>query len=470
MAGRTLRMPGRTPHRPGFVFILVFVLPLLAWGSWNWWDKPLTPTAQALLEAKPEAVPQAENLFLAMVGFAIGGEEPAYERGAAALDAYAKAITHGGPPPKTYASALGRPFAAFDETGVSLCSAGNKEGAYRCMRKSRAQRAAFAPLVQRLAPLLVRYHELETYPRFADTRAPTPDDPVDNLVLRVGVVNLSVLALAAEEGSVQQATVALARSAAVWRRMLAARDIGLLDKLIASRAYAAHLLFASELIRDQPMMDGPALEAIESIVRPFAPTELSMAGPLASEFRMQAALWSRITNPDDPMVQRDFPSSSAWWYRLLVKKNESTLRSLDDIEHVLAIEKRGCVDVKVAVDAVDARPPASGSGVRWWEWFYNPIGRVMHASMDSTDQYIQHLGRQCNLAALQGMVGLQLELRRTGATPDSTAAQVKSLGTRFLDPSSGGPYAYDPAAQTLGFTFIGKTKEFSTPLPLQTPP
>lgn len=470
MAGRILRVPGQTPRKPGVVFLCVFVLPLLAWGSFNWWDEPLTPTAQELLDAKPEAVPQAENLFLAMVGFPISGDEPAHERGAAALDAYAGIVAKGGqPPPKTYAEALDRPFAAFDEEGLALCSAGNKEGAYHCLRNSRAQREGFQPLVLRLSPLLARYHELELYPRYADIRAMTPDDPMDNLAYRVGLVNLSVLALAAEEGAVEPAVVALGRSAAMWRRLLAARNVSLVDKLVASRAYSAHLLFASELIRDLPTLDGPSLESIESIVRPLQDAEISLAGPFVSEFRMQAALWGRISDPDDPMVRRDFPSSQSWWYRLLVKKNETTLRSLADLEAILAIEKKGCVDVKAAVEKVEAAPPPSGSGLRWYEWGYNPIGRLMHASMDNSRQYTQYLGRQCNLVALQGMVGLQLELRRNGATPDSTPAQLKSLADRFKDPNTGRPYMYDEKAQTLGFGFIGKTREFSTPLPLRTP-
>lgn len=469
MAGPFLRMPGAPRRRPGFVFLGVFVLPLLAWGTYNWWDKPLSPTAQTLLESKSEPVPQVENLFLAMLGFPIAGDEPAHERGAAALDAYAKAVAKGGPPPRTYAEALERPFADFEEEGVSLCSAGNKEGAYHCLRKSRAQRNLFQPLVVRLSPLLLRYHQLEAYPRFADPRVPTADDPLENLAFRVGLVNLSVLALAVEEGAAEPATVALGRSAAIWRRVLAARNVNLIDKLLASRAYAAHLLFASELIRDLATLDGPSLESVESILRPLADTERSLAGPLASEFRMHAALWNRITDPNDPMVRQDFPDASAWWYRLLVKKNDTTLRSLADLEGVLAIEKKGCLEVKAAVEAADARPPSSGSGLSWYEWGYNPIGRIIHASMNSTDLYVQYLGRQCNLAALQGMVGLQLELRRRGTTPESTAAQVKSLGERFKDPNSGQPYIHDAGAQTLGFRFIGRNKEFSTPLPLRAP-
>lgn len=468
MPAPIIRMPSKTRRKPGVVFFSVFVLPLLAWGAYNWWDEPLTPTAQTLLAAQPEAVPETENLFLAMLGFPIAGEEPAHQRGAAALQAYASAAAKGAPP-KSYAEALGRPFAAFDEEAVVLCSAGNKEGAYHCLRNSRAQREAFQPLVVRLTPLLLRYHELETYPRYADPRTPKPDDPMDNLAFRVGLVNLSVLALASEEGAVDAAMVSLGRSAGVWRRVLAARNVSLLDKLVASRAYAAHLLFASELIRDLPKLEGPGLESIESIVRPLEEPELSLVAPLTSEFRMQAALWARIANPDDPMVKRDFPSASAWWYRLVVKKNETILRSLRDFERVMAVEKKGCVDVKAAVAEADARPKPSGSGLSWYEWLYNPIGRIMHAGMDSPHQYVQYLGRQCNLAALQGMVGLQLELRRRGVAPEATADEVKSLAARFKDPNSGGAYVYDAKAQTLGFSFIGKAQGFSTPMPLRTP-
>lgn len=461
MVARPLRTGSR--RRPRLMFFAVFVLPLAGWAMYNSWDVPLRPEAAALMEHRPEQVPDADNLFLALLAFPISGEEPAHERGAAALAAAAKLPPPPDAVPPTYAQVMGRMNARIDERGVQLCSAGNKEGAYECLRLSRAQRDAIGQLLQDVAILFRRYHELERYPRYADPRAVSDDYAPDVSALRIAQLNLSVIALAMDEGSVQAGVEALGRSAALWRRVLAARDAGLIDKMVASRAYAAHLLFVSELVRERPaLLQGPPAAVLEAIVQPLSDVERSLGGALASEFRAQARLWSQIADPDSAVVRKDFPDQSPWYYRLLVKRNDSIHRSYADFERLANLERQGCVAVRDAARAVQARPEADGSGLRLYEWFYNPIGRVLQDGAGG-DVFIEFLGRQCNLLALQGMVGLQLESARSGSAP-------AALAGRFLDPNSGGPYVHDAAARTLGFTFIGRRPEFLTPLPLPLAP
>lgn len=459
MAGPPILRMRRSGWRPGVVFFGVFVFPMLGWAFYNSWDVPLSAPAQAALEAKPDAVPEPENLFLAMIAFPISGEEPAHERGTAALAAMAKAAPIQGEPSRTYADVMGRQQAYFDTSALKLCSPGNREGAYACLRDSRAQRAAFGPLVQQLTPLLRRYRELEGYPRYADPRPFAVDVQPDDSAFRVALVNLSIIALAMQEGSVDAGTVALAQSAALWRRVLAARDVTLIDKMIASRAYAAHLLFASELIREQPPFQGPALDALQALMRPLSDAERSLAGALVGEFRIQAAMWSQVTDPSSPIVRADFPDTSTWWYRLMTKKNDSINRSWNDIESLLKLEQAGCVAVRDRAAASALRAEDPGTGLAWYEWFYNPIGRVLHGTVSARESLVEYLGRQCNLAALQGMVGLQLEIKQSGQSADALAGQ-------FTDPNSGKPYRFNAQAQTLAFEFIGTRKEFVTPLPL----
>lgn len=458
MAGPILRVRRAGGTRPGVVFFCVFVLPFAAWAIYNYWDQPLDAQAQAVLEAKSEPVPDAENLFLALLAFPIGGDERAHERGAAALAAYAQAESTPGEAP-SYAGALGRLSARVETGEVKLCSAGNQEGAYGCLASSRAQRAAFGPLVATLSPLLLRYRELELYPRYSDPRPYPPEAGTDPAALRTALVNLSVIALAMDEGSIDAGLQTLAQSAAIWRRVLAARDAHLVDKMVASRLYAAHLLFVSELVREGRGLEGAGQSALESILRPLADAERSLVGALASEFRLQAAMWEQVSDPRSAVVRKDVPESSAWWYRLLTKKNDSINRSWREFERLMEIERRGCVAVREQVEDLADRPSDKGLGLRWYEWFYNPIGRILHGSGDSSAFLLEMLGRQCNLLALQGMVAQQLEMQRSGVGAESLAA-------RFTDPNSGQPYAYDARAQTLGFTFIGDRQEFTTPLPL----
>ncbi|MGQ0701219.1 MAG: hypothetical protein ACT4PZ_23615 [Panacagrimonas sp.] len=456
----------KTRHRPGFVFIGVVIFPVLAWLGYNYFDQPLDPGAKALLEVPAESVPDGENLFLAMLALPIAGDEPAHERGGSALAAY-EAARKRGPTPRTYAEALDRPMAAFDEGGVRLCSAGNKEGAYGCLRSSVEQRAGIEALLVRYWPLVERYQALGAYPRYSDPMTPTADAPTANAIaFLISRLELSALALAATDGASDAAAGGLARSAEVWRVVLATRDVSLIDKLMASRAVEAHTLLASEFIRSLPL-EASGLAAIENLLRPLSETERSLTGPLGKEFRFQSATWTALLDPSSEAARSDFPETPAWWFRMLAKPKASINLSYVDIQRVLAVEQTGCSAIRTAVEDANLRPAPTASDLPWQAYLYNPMGRILQTTGGSADVYLGYLGRQCNLLALQGMVGLQLELRRAGLGLESTEAAVGS--SHFKDPNTGKPFVYDTAAKALSFEFIGKHQEFLSPLPLRGP-
>ena len=448
---------------PGTVSLVAIFFPVAAWLLYNWWDQPLDPQAQALLEQAPEAVPEAENLFLALLAFPIEGDEPAHERGAAALEAYAR-LRAAGTPPKTYADALDRLTARFDEEGIAPCNGGNREGAYECIERSRAQRPALEGLFVQVTPLVLRYRELHAYPRYADPRALMPDSPMsDGSALRIAMLHLSGLAFAIDDGALDGALDALLRSAAIWRHVLNARDVSLVDKMIASRVLAAHTLFASELLRSDLPLQVPHYAVLEALLTPLSDTERSLGGSLAQEFRVQSRLWAELARPESPIVRREFADVPAWGYRLLFKQNDNINRSYRDLQELLAMEAKGCTDI--AEQVRQAPDSDEDPGLPWYDYIYNPLGRTLQAI--STANYLEYFGRQCNLLALQRMVGLQLELRRRDATPESFAEQMQSLGARYRDPNTGKPFGYDAAAGTLSFEVIGNGKEFLSPLALR---
>lgn len=461
----------RARWAPGVLFAGVFILPVLGWLSYNWWDQPLESGVETVLEAVAEPVPDSENLFLALLAFPISGEDTAHERGASALAAYSAAVegNPGRAAPKTYAAALDRYSARFDEKGLSLCSAGHQEGAYACLRNSLAQRTELEAFMQPLRPLLLRYRELEAYPRYSDPRPAALDEPApDSAAYRIALLNLSGLAWMVQAGAVDEAVASLERSAAIWRRVLAAREVTLIDKMLASRAFAAHLLFASELIRSLPILEVPSLAAIERLTSPLSDAERSLAGALERELRVQARMWEQVADGSNPRLRADVPGASAWWYRFMIKKNDSLNRAYRDLDRVLAAERAGCTEVRSQLEAAMVRGE-SDTELPWYAYFYNPVGRVMQAMGADATRDLEYLGRQCNLLALQRMVGLQLELKRLGAGPEVTAAQVQALASSFSDPNSGRPFVYDADKQTLGFEFIGAKKEFVTPMPLEAP-
>lgn len=444
------------------VVIAAVVLPIAAWVAYNFWDRPLKPEARALLEAQPQPIPDADNLFLGLLAFSLQGNEPAHERGRAALRAY-EALP-AGERPGTYAEALGRNIALFDAGPARLCSPGNQAGAYACLQMSREDRPALQGLVQHVAPLMQRYRELQTYPDYADPRVPTMDEPAPDVApLRISLLNLAVLTWTIDAGQDGPAMAELVRSAELWRRVLSGSDVGLIEKTMAVRALTAHLMFASEWLRERPAGTDLPLDAL---LEPYSEDELSLASAFTKEFRLQAALWEQLSDPGNPVVQADFPDASAWWYPLLMKRNDTIHRGYRDLQTLLEIERAGCTEVGAQLAEIKAR--GVDRGPAWYEYFYNPIGRVLHG-MSGVGTQLVHLGRQCNLLALQRMLGLQRELHRRGTAAQSMGGQVQALAARYTDPNSGDAFVYDAEAHTLGFEFLGPTQELMTPMPLSSP-
>ncbi|MGQ0528852.1 MAG: hypothetical protein ACT4PG_03355 [Panacagrimonas sp.] len=449
----------RTGRRmpPGIVSLVAIIFPVAAWLLYNWWDQPLDPAARALLEQAPEALPAADNLFLALLAFPIEGDEPAHERGMAALAAYER-LRAAGTPPQSYADALDRLSARFDEEGIAPCNGGNREGAYECMARSRAQRPALEALFVQVTPLVLRYRELDRYSRYADPRVLMPDTPMaDASTLRIALLHLSGLTFAIDDGSLDSALKGLLQSASTWRQVLRARDAALVDKMLASRALAAHTLFASELLRSDQPLQAPHYAVLESLLLPLSDAERSLSGSLAQEFRVQSRLWAELARPESAIVRKDFPGIPAWGYRLLFKQNDNINRSYRDLQALLAIEQQGCATITTQARQLPTQDDSPD--MPWYDYIYNPLGRTLQAI--STPSYLDYFGRQCNLLALQRMVGLQLELRRQGTG-------VEGIGSgRYLDPNTGKPFVYDAKAGTLSFEVIGKNKEFQSPLPLR---
>lgn len=444
------------------VVIAAVVLPIAAWIAYNFWDRPLPPQAQAVLGAEPRQIPDADNLFLALLGFSLEGDEPAHERGRAALTAYDDLPAD--QRPGTYAEALGRNIAIFESGPARFCSLGNQAGAYACLQISREDREVLQAMTMHVAPLIQRYGELQTYPDYVDPRLPTQDQPAPDVgPLRIALLNLSVLTWMIDAGQGDRAMAELDRSASLWRRVLSATDVGLIEKTMAVRALAAHLMFASEWLRERPV--GTDLP-LDTLLAPLSAQELSLAEAMTQEFRLQAALWEQLSDPQNPVIRADFPDASAWWYPLLMKRNDTIHRSYEDLQSVLEVERAGCTEVRAQLARIKAQ--GASRGPAWYEYFYNPIGRVLHG-MTGIGTQLVHLGRQCNLLALQQMVSLQRELHRRGVGRDSMAEQVRALAEQYTDPNSGGAFVYDAEAHTLGFEFLGPNQEFLTPMPLSSP-
>ena len=106
------------------------------------------------------------------------------------------------------------------------------------------------------------------------------------------------------------------------------------------------------------------------------------------------------------------------------------------------------------------------TGPSWYEYFYNPVGRVLQGMGGGIGLQLTHLGRACNLLALQRMVGLQRELHRRGVTRNNAADQVRALAEQYPDPNSGKAYLYDAEDHVLEFRCIGPQAEPMTRMPL----
>jgi hypothetical protein len=415
----------------------------------NLHDEELTPEAQALAEFHRPTIPDAQNAYLALVGFdAPSGGDPiatgaqmVKEFDAAAADDPTGAVRiekmSKGAAPWPWIHEGGLIFVG-DTSG--LCDPISKP----CLRPPFDDAGKLRALADGNKELIARYLAIQKMTAYANPSAPDPlnamlsgswGGPRSLLLTQASLDGLS--------GKEDRALAFLAADMRFWRGVLGAG--GMIDEMRAARVLASDFALLSELIA----MDSFDVRGRETTLRqmlaPLSPAETNSAPMFKREFEM-VAKWLTTTQ-EGPLQSEDVGWLSGPLNMLLFKKKASLNESARLYAELQGLASRPPADFaelskKVRVQAYAMSEP----GVKW---LYNPVGKTLVGS--GIGFYPDFVARVFDLAAYSQLVRAQLEVRLANLAPDKVATFLASAGSEMRNPYTGQPFNWDAANRSLSF-------------------
>jgi hypothetical protein len=420
----------------------------------NWKDEELSDGATALAKFHPPVLPNAQNAYLALVGFdAPAGSNPVTE-GARIVAAHNAAVeARKSLPPAQRAEALESAAAKAGVSGANLQFrwSGKPFGdplGLASLPQAMERGGEIADLQKLNAELFRRYLALQQMPAFADVS--TPD--IASVSLGNGVFNgprmvlLSKAALDAQTHHEPAALAYFAADIAFWRRVLVGRG-SLVDKMIAVRMLGADLREVADLLA-LPAFDAHAYAApLRQILSPLTPVELD-ASPM---FNREFGLNLNSLSATFAQARADSSVGLLEWFehgplsgRFLLKEN-ATLNIV--ARDTLLLSTGSPAAYPKIRDALNDQAKAAFEP--WKGSLYNPLGKVLVAV--SAPSYLEYLARLCDLAAYQALVRAQLELRLANVAASDVSFYLVTAPAATKNPYTGYIFNWNPATRSLSF-------------------
>ena len=369
----------------------------------NGFDEDLHPEVAAYLEARPNAVAQANNGYLQAVGLATE-------------------IEAAGLPPQLQAAG---DFCAMDTGGD-------------CLQRVRGEKATALELLRGHEELLERYRALLESPEYLEPQRGRYDAPLPNyLPLTAGQKLFHVeAALRLQEGRALHVAYDLERSLKLSRRMLAG-STSLFGKMIAAAHARRAALFASQALPALARADRKALGRLAEALAPLSPAERSLVEANRSELAMFRSLM-RMCEPEG--IDGVLDALGCYFYQ----PNATLNRSYFTLHKVLI--------------AGDAAPTQGFEHLRgalktsfpWGSILYNPVGKVLLAARSGTG-WSAYVARVQDVDALFRVVALQALIGERGLKAARVPEFLAENAKRFADPYSGEAMGWDAQRGQLYF-------------------
>jgi len=400
-------------------------------------DQNLRSEVKDFLTFKKADLPDQENAFFAVLGFAApddmhsAGEEiwRRYERDVSEhrLDRDFKYND------ERYA--VDRPL-EFKGDNKQLCRPASESLTARkfnfdCIKYYKQHRTEITGLLSSNQALIQRYVTLLGYRKFRE-----PQMPMSLYLKKFSLTTSSHYLFQARstllfvDGKHQEALRMLQRDTVFWRIVMAG-NCHVISKVVAARYLQSDLALMLEMAQTKEI-DQNLLAAMAQGLRSFTQSERDMSCPMRSEFYITKDLVGRASIIAD-LVDRE---PDHWFQRLPVsfamKRNATTNILYDDY---LWWYRLGATDAKQFNEAMLKKAQSKPSWSWNWAYLYNPGGRFFaYVSMPHGNSYDKYFQRVHDTDALLRLVRLQVEIRRQRVTEKDLHSFLRSVPEDMLDP------------------------------------
>ncbi len=399
-------------------FAIAYLLIFITLGLYN---PPLEPEVAEFLKLPTNSVPDAENGFFAMFGFAAPADQKMHPYGLARYKATIEAS-------KNISLELTAEKNQLTFKGKEL----PKDNLYRFVAESK-------PLLDQLAMdnavLLARYRELRRFRVFSEpvTRESLQEQPIPsfNPIRNTQSVYLLQILRQSHEGQIDQALSELETDLTFWRTAL--KDArSLIAKLIAIASIQKDYQAAAELIR-HARLSQQQLQRLTTMLPPWSPEMIGMDQAFRFEAMFLSASLEKTTG------------KSKWLERLVFKKNATRNKMTRTF---MAISKTALFPPDQLYKLRQGNSHLSAEQTRIGvEFLYNSVGAVLNSI--AVPQVSGYLYKATSLEVKRRMLMILLKAKALQIPVSTMAGFIQKLGPEYANPYTKEPMQWDAKKNVL---------------------
>lgn len=436
------------------VTLLFLLCALAVWVSViHTWDQPLLPDVVATLSRQgEESIEPSDNLFFTALGLGADASEDLNSEGQRIFALYQKKQATTSDITTLvdiYATAGVGKYKPVGDVKALSCVMWRDAEAHHCIVDVPMQRAGWTTIVAANQRLLDRYHRQWTYTKYQDATFLENVLPVTPLGNQSNVRRLffTSLALQVDRGALGEALQEIEKDLAFWRRLLATRDVNMIDKMIFTVRVRSDLEFISEILRTQTL-SADQYDSIAGVLTPNEAAERTFDGVWKNEIRgvrarMHGLMPQRISDiwQDNGGFQGKLDRALSYF---LYRPN-AQINSDYRFYHLLSeTDDLPCSEIEGAFDSLQKT-----SDFSIHQFLGNPFRYLLGSSR--LGGYRDYPMRLCGLEGMQRLVRLQLLIRRNGDAEGDIPSIISSAGPAYADPFTGLPMRWDSSNHTLWF-------------------
>jgi len=421
-------------------------------------DEALTAEERALAEPNRPAVPDSQNIYVALLGFyappgidsmAYGAKRLAQHNEAAAKDPWRH--------DRVAKLRAGQPIGEDKDT-LKWIDGGRKlpsrfEGPILPNALGQAQDVTY--LLEANVELIARYRTLQSLPQFSNTAVPDILSPV--LLLGAPADARSVLlaqcAIDALSGRSKRALEFLTADISLWRRVLAGSGT-LIDEMRAITYLAGDFRLVSDLISSREFDAFAHRATLASLTTPLTKPELGFGQMFANEFQENARLLSSIDDEEMREAHDSWLSRAGafLFYFPFFKLNATLNRSAHAMTNYQRLAGLAPSDYLLA--KADVKKESEAMADFGLTWLYNPIGKGLVGV--AAIQYEGYVDRLPDLDAYIHLVRAQLEVRLASVPSEKVPQFLEKADAESWNPYTNRPFQWSPTAHSLMFDAVSQ--------------